>query len=98
MEPMYWLLALLGVMQLVSLILSVKNQNARLEWKIDLILRHLGIQPKPGGRGELSDRVKELASDPAQKIQAISVHRQETGAGLKEAKEAVEKWIASQGK
>jgi hypothetical protein len=38
----------------------------------------------------LSDRVKQLASDPSRKIEAIKVYREETGAGLAEAKEAVE--------
>jgi ribosomal protein L7/L12 len=38
----------------------------------------------------LSDRVKELASDPSRKIEAIKAYREETGAGLAEAKAAVE--------
>jgi hypothetical protein len=38
----------------------------------------------------LSDRVKELAGDPARKIEAIKAYREETGAGLAEAKQAVE--------
>jgi ribosomal protein L7/L12 len=38
----------------------------------------------------LSDRVKELASDPTKKIEAIKVHREETGASLAQAKQAVD--------
>jgi hypothetical protein len=38
----------------------------------------------------LSSRVKELASDPATKIEAIKVHREETGASLAQAKKAVD--------
>ncbi len=38
----------------------------------------------------MSDRVKELASDPSRKIEAIKLYREETGLGLAEAKEAVE--------
>jgi hypothetical protein len=41
----------------------------------------------------LSDRVKEIARDPARKIEAIKVHREETGAGLVEAKAAVEAYF-----
>jgi len=39
---------------------------------------------------ELSDRVKEIARDSARKVEAIKVHREESGAGLAEAKEAIE--------
>jgi ribosomal protein L7/L12 len=97
MEPMYWLIGLLAVLQLISLVVAVQNQTARLERKIDAILHELGIQVQVGKPGELSDRVKEIASDPSRKIEAIKVHREETGAGLKEAKDAVESWMASQG-
>ncbi len=38
----------------------------------------------------LSSRVKELASDPTKKIEAIKAHREETGASLAEAKQAVD--------
>jgi hypothetical protein len=44
----------------------------------------------------LSDRVKEIARDPARKIEAINIYRKETGAGLAEAKEVVEAYINSQ--
>ncbi|HVS40576.1 MAG TPA: ribosomal protein L7/L12 [Gemmataceae bacterium] len=43
----------------------------------------------------LSDRVKQLAGDPARKIEAIKVYREETGAGLAEAKNAVESFLSS---
>jgi hypothetical protein len=42
-----------------------------------------------------SDRVKEIARDPARKIEAIKAYRAETGAGLAEAKEMVEAYIDS---
>ena len=42
-----------------------------------------------------SDRVKEIARDPARKIEAIKIYREETGAGLAEAKETVETYISS---
>jgi hypothetical protein len=43
----------------------------------------------------LSDRVKEIARDPARKIEAIKAYREETGAGLVEAKGVVEAYINS---
>lgn len=54
-----------------------------------------GLDPDPPAarpvvRRPPSDRVRELARDPARKIEAIKAYREETGAGLAEAKEAVE--------
>ena len=70
----------------------------RLEEKIDLILTHLGLDYQeatvPGG---LSDEVKALADDPAKKIEAIKLHREQTGLGLKAAKDAVEAYITNRG-
>jgi ribosomal protein L7/L12 len=56
-------------------------------------LQHFNIDATPGL--PLSDRVKELARDPAKKIEAIKVYREETGASLAEAKDAVETYINS---
>ncbi|MBI1918362.1 MAG: ankyrin repeat domain-containing protein [Planctomycetes bacterium] len=52
---------------------------------------------RPAGKKgpPLSDRVKEIARDRYRKIEAIKVYREETGAGLAEAKEAVEAYINS---
>jgi len=44
----------------------------------------------------LSERCQEAARDPARKIEAIRIYREETGLGLREAKAAVESFIASQ--
>jgi hypothetical protein len=69
----------------------------RLEAKMDLILKHLGIEYKdPATPGGLSEEVKALADDPARKIAAIKLHREQTGLGLKEAKDAVEAYMAGQ--
>jgi ribosomal protein L7/L12 len=57
-----------------------------LDRKLDLLLKHLGIEcPSP-----FSDRVRQLAADPSKKISAIKALREETGMGLKEAKDAIE--------
>jgi ribosomal protein L7/L12 len=45
----------------------------------------------------LSQRVQDIARDPARKIAAIKAYREETGLGLKEAKDAVESFLASPG-
>jgi hypothetical protein len=70
----------------------------RLEAKVDLILKHLGLEYQdPATTGELTEEVKALADDPAKKIAAIKLHREQTGLGLKEAKDAVESYIARGG-
>jgi hypothetical protein len=48
-----------------------------------------------GRRAALSERVKEIASDPSRKLEAIQAYREETGASLADAKEAVEAFIDS---
>jgi hypothetical protein len=80
---------------LVALV-SYGNTTARfrgIERKLNALLRHHGVDPTQGLL--LSDRVKQLAADPARKIEAIKLYREETGAGLAEAKEAVEAFINS---
>jgi hypothetical protein len=70
----------------------------RLEAKVDLILRHLGLDYQdPATPGGLSAEVRALADDPARKIEAIKLHREQTGLGLKEAKDAVEAYLAARG-
>ncbi len=67
----------------------------RLEAKVDLILKHLGIEYKdPATASGLSEEVRALADDPAKKIAAIALHRKQTGLGLREAKDAVEAYMA----
>jgi ribosomal protein L7/L12 len=73
--------------------LDTRARVARIERKINALLRHHGVDPTQGS--PLSERVKQLANDPSRKIEAIRVYREETGAGLAEAKEAVEAYIHS---
>lgn len=62
------------------------RRMARVERKLDLVLDHLGLhQADPD-----LERVAALLRD-GKNIQAIKVYREITGAGLKEAKEAVER-------
>jgi hypothetical protein len=66
-----------------------RERMAKIEHGIDPDRLDRSIPRQP-----LSDRVKQLASDPSRKIEAIKVYREETGAGLAEAKEAVEAHIS----
>lgn len=82
---------------LISMILIGYSDAAirlvRIERKLNLLIRHNGIDPLQGV--PLSERVKQIADDPARKIEAIKLHRQETGASLNEAKDAVEAYVNS---
>jgi len=70
----------------------------RLEAKVDLILKHLGLTYEdPASAAGLSAEVRALADDTAKKIQAIALHGEQTGLGLKDAKDAVEAYIAQRG-
>lgn len=93
---MDWTLWAVGALLLLALAswLDTKARVSRIERNLNALLRHHGVDPTQGL--PLSDRVKQLASDPARKIEAIKVYREETGAGLAEAKEAVEAYIHSQ--
>ena len=57
----------------------------RLERKIDLILEHLGLDLNQGVREKIMEIMKA-----DKKIEAIKIYREQTGAGLKEAKDYVE--------
>jgi uncharacterized protein YoxC len=96
---MEWWLVILAVAVVIGILNterqsgSIRRDVARLDRKLNLLLKQMNV-PFEEAFG-LSDRVKELARDPSKKIEAIQVYRKETGAGLKEAKEAVEAWIES---
>jgi hypothetical protein len=94
---MDWALIVLTVIiafVLMGSYLDTKARIARIEHKLNLLLQHSGIDVLKGL--PLSDRVKEIARDPARKIEAIKAYREETGAGLAEAKDAIEAFINSQ--
>ncbi|MFN7020177.1 MAG: hypothetical protein ACK4WH_02460 [Phycisphaerales bacterium] len=63
----------------------LESRLARIERKLDLLLSHLGIaEPAP----DHAD-IRELARS-GRKIEAIKLYRERTGAGLAEAKAAVD--------
>jgi ribosomal protein L7/L12 len=85
--------AFLGVAALMVLVLNllwaIDRRSRRNERNLVALMAHLGVSgsepPEP------SDAVKALAADPSRKIAAIEAYRIETGLGLLEAKEAIER-------
>ena len=66
----------------------IEHSLSRSERKLNALLRHFDIDAAEALG--VSDRVKDLARDPSKRIEAIKAHRAETGAGLAEAKDAVD--------
>ena len=91
MDPQTVLLAILLLLQ-VALVISLRDVSRRTDWqiprlerKVDLILKHLGLtfEDKAG------EMVRPLLLAGSKK-EAIKEYRRITGVGLKDAKEAVE--------
>lgn len=83
---------LLGVGVIVVLLAMVLSftrrrtvQLRRIEKKLDALLKQQGVKVPSG----LSLEVQRLARE-GQKIEAIRLHREQTGVSLRDAKEAVE--------
>ena len=100
------LLAVCLVITLFVILARQKDHAARLERlerKMDLLLRHLGVEDSqqapimpmysvptaPATNGDLTSEIVSLLAR-GQKIEAIKRYREYTGTGLREAKEAVE--------
>jgi ribosomal protein L7/L12 len=67
-----------------------QTKLAQIERKIDRLARQLDIDLQP--ELQLSERVRQLASDPNSRIAAIKLYRQETGASLKDAKDVIDQF------
>ncbi|MFF5477089.1 ribosomal protein L7/L12 [Streptomyces sp. NPDC012935] len=80
------LVAIVGFVSVESRISRADRRVARVERKLDLILDHLGLRDDDPRMAKV---VALLRDD--KKIQAIKEYREITGAGLAEAKEAVER-------
>ena len=63
----------------------------RIERKLDALMKHQGVTLPP--QASMSEEVQQMARDPAQKIAAIKLHREQTNLGLAEAKSDVEDFI-----
>ncbi|MET8950419.1 ribosomal protein L7/L12 [Streptomyces sp. NPDC004393] len=85
-------LYVLGVLLLTTVIgaegriRGADRRVARLEQKLDLILDRMGLDAADAALDGVTALVRE-----GKRIQAIKLYREVTGAGLKEAKEAVER-------
>ena len=93
-------IAIIGAMMfLLALVASASKGSPndaklrRIDRKLDAIIQNLGIELPESVVSGLSSEVCRLA-DAGQKIEAIKLHREETGVGLKEAKDAVEDYLA----
>jgi hypothetical protein len=94
---MEWYIMICVFLSILLFLLTFRSyfetRFVRIERKLNLLLRHSGLDPLQDL--PLSDRVKQIASDPARKIEAIQAYRKETGARLAEAVQAVETFINS---
>jgi len=71
------------------------RQELRTRRQLDAIMKHLGLpEPIESAPGALSPQVLALLA-AGQRIGAIQLYRQETGAGLKQAKKAIEQATAA---
>ncbi len=62
----------------------------RIERKLDALLKHQGVSLPP--QAKLSDEVQQLARDH-KKIEAVTLHREQTGFGLAEANSDIEDFV-----
>ncbi|MFF9688466.1 hypothetical protein [Streptomyces sp. NPDC014623] len=90
---MYSLIGVLVVLAGLTTVATVEGRArrldrrmARLERKLDLVLRHSGIQDDDPVVAEVAALVRA-----GREIPAIKKYREATGAGLLEAKEAVDR-------
>ncbi|MFF7854470.1 ribosomal protein L7/L12 [Streptomyces sp. NPDC007904] len=77
---------LLGILTVQSGLSRTDRRIARVERRLDQVLAHLGIDEDLPRRDEIERLVRE-----GRKVQAVKVYREATGAGLVEAKEAVDR-------
>ncbi|SNY53792.1 ribosomal protein L7/L12 [Paractinoplanes atraurantiacus] len=77
---------------LVSTRSRSSSREAAIERKLDLVMRHLGIEDPAADSPDVLGPLMQ-----GQKIQAIKVYREQTGASLAEAKAAVEQIARNKG-
>ncbi|MBX9625323.1 MAG: hypothetical protein K2X82_16065 [Gemmataceae bacterium] len=87
-----WAIVFLGALLVAWQVVTIRFTVAGVERKLDRLLAHFEVDPHP----PLSDRAKGLARE-GRTIEAIRAVRAETGAGLAEAKAAVEAYQATAG-
>ncbi|MDT3727821.1 hypothetical protein ROS62_24270 [Streptomyces sp. DSM 41972] len=75
----------LGVASLQSQLTRSDRRVARVERKLDTVMRHLGLEEEVPRKDEILALVRD-----GKQVQAIKLYRETTGAGLREAKQAVD--------
>lgn len=86
MDATFWMVVgLFSVIMWSSWTVGANRHLKRLERRVDLILNHLGLNPNQ----DVNPQIVELLK-AGQKIGAIKLYREQTGCGLKEAKDYVE--------
>ena len=83
----------IGIVISVYLFTRLQARLQRTESKLDALLKHFELVPE--NYLTPSEQVIALAKNPATRIQAIKAYRQQTGLGLKEAKEVIDNLISS---
>ena len=91
--------AILGAIMVVLVLLARAGRGSnfearlrRIDRKLEMIVQELGIELPETVVSCLSSEVCRLAEN-GEKIEAIKLHREQTGVGLKEAKDAVEGYL-----
>jgi sirohydrochlorin ferrochelatase len=73
--------------------ISLDRRLRSMERNVSALLRHFNVDPTV--LASPSEQVKLLAADPARRVEAIRVYRQETGADLMSAKVIVDELAKS---
>lgn len=79
-------LVILGIVTIQNHLSRTDRRAARMERKLDLVLDHLGLHDEVPGLDEVRTLVRQ-----GKQVQAIKRYREHTGAGLLEAKQAVDR-------
>lgn len=97
MEIVLLVLVILSILLQLALRSGENDKNlGRIERKLDAIIKHMCIEI-PNGLQILSEETRRIAEDPSRKIEAIKRLREETGMGLREAKDLIEEYQRSKG-
>ncbi|MCM3297308.1 hypothetical protein [Streptomyces pseudogriseolus] len=75
----------LGAASIQTALSRSERRVARVERKLDQVMRHLGLEEEVPRRDEILALVRD-----GKQVQAIKLYREATGAGLVEAKQAVD--------
>ncbi|MEU2368762.1 hypothetical protein [Streptomyces pseudogriseolus] len=75
----------LSVASIQTALSRSERRVARVERKLDQVMRHLGLEEEVPRRDEILALVRD-----GKQVQAIKLYREATGAGLVEAKQAVD--------